>query len=388
MRFHHFSIFSSRTARRTTLILATILLAGCSSNTMRFADGMFTNSTSGKQSSNRPMPQQPIPPSVNGSAQTASVNGSAQTIESNALPPIEPAPSPEPPTQVAGLGSPPRNLGTLPASEVKEPAATPAQGRYIVQSGDTLSRIAARQGVRVAALREANALKGDVIRIGQVLTIPSASPSATLARTTNEPVVHQAATTTNVATNSVAANAASATTPSATAIAKQPTARSSETPSGNAIKTPADDGVKATGTEQQTAKIDAAPQASGIATLRWPAKGRILSSFGQREGASTNDGVDIMVPEGSVVKAAENGVVIYAGDGLKEFGNTILIRHEDNLVTVYGHNSQLLVQRGQKVRRGDEIAKSGKSGNTTTPKLHFEVRKNSTPVNPMKYLES
>jgi len=102
----------------------------------------------------------------------------------------------------------------------------------------------------------------------------------------------------------------------------------------------------------------------------------------------TNDGVDIMVPEGTIVKAAENGVVIYAGDGLKEFGNTILIRHEDNLVTVYGHNSQLLVQRGQKVRRGDDIAKSGKSGNTTTPKLHFEVRKNSTPVNPMKYLES
>lgn len=95
-----------------------------------------------------------------------------------------------------------------------------------------------------------------------------------------------------------------------------------------------------------------------------------------------------MAPEGSSVKAAENGVVIYAGDGLKEFGNTVLIRHENNIVTVYGHNSKILVQRGQKVRRGDEIAKSGMSGNASTPRVHFEVRKNSSPVNPIKYLEN
>uniref|UniRef100_UPI002431F707 M23 family metallopeptidase n=3 Tax=Bartonella TaxID=773 RepID=UPI002431F707 len=131
-----------------------------------------------------------------------------------------------------------------------------------------------------------------------------------------------------------------------------------------------------------------APQATGISKMRWPAQGRILSSFGQKEGSSTNDGIDIMAPEGSSVKAAENGVVIYAGDGLKEFGNTVLIRHENNIVTVYGHNSKILVQRGQKVRRGDEIAKSGMSGNASTPRVHFEVRKNSSPVNPIKYLEN
>ncbi|MEP4422761.1 MAG: M23 family metallopeptidase, partial [Nitratireductor sp.] len=95
----------------------------------------------------------------------------------------------------------------------------------------------------------------------------------------------------------------------------------------------------------------------------------------------------IAVPEGTPVKAAENGVVIYAGDGLKEFGNTVLVRHEDGLVTVYGHASELKVARGDKVRRGQEIARSGMSGSADLPKLHFEVRKDSVPVNPTGYLE-
>jgi len=95
-----------------------------------------------------------------------------------------------------------------------------------------------------------------------------------------------------------------------------------------------------------------------------------------------------MIPEGTSVKAADSGVVIYAGDGLKEFGHTILIRHENNIVTVYGHNSRILVKRGQIVRRGDEIAKSGISGNASTPRLHFEVRNKSVPVDPLQYLSN
>jgi murein DD-endopeptidase MepM/ murein hydrolase activator NlpD len=93
------------------------------------------------------------------------------------------------------------------------------------------------------------------------------------------------------------------------------------------------------------------------------------------------------VPEGTAVRAAENGVVIYAGDGLREFGNTVLIRHDDGLVTVYGHNSRLNVSRGDTVRRGQEIALSGTSGSADTPRLHFEVRKDSTPVDPTTFLE-
>jgi murein DD-endopeptidase MepM/ murein hydrolase activator NlpD len=116
-------------------------------------------------------------------------------------------------------------------------------------------------------------------------------------------------------------------------------------------------------------------------------RGRVISAFGGQSGGKKNDGIDIAVPEGTPVKAAENGVVIYAGDGLKDFGNTVLVRHEDGLVTVYGHASEIKVSRGETVRRGQEIARSGLSGNADAPKLHFEVRKNSTPVDPGKYLE-
>ncbi len=130
----------------------------------------------------------------------------------------------------------------------------------------------------------------------------------------------------------------------------------------------------------------AAPNATGIARMRWPVRGRVISGYGSG-GGKNGDGIDIAVPEGTPVKAAENGVVIYAGDGLKEFGNTVLVRHEDGLVTVYGHASELKVSRGEKVKRGQEIAVSGMSGTTDSPKLHFEVRKNSSPVDPTGYLE-
>ena len=98
-----------------------------------------------------------------------------------------------------------------------------------------------------------------------------------------------------------------------------------------------------------------APDATGIGRMRWPVRGRVISAYGSG-GGKKNDGIDISVPEGTPVKAAENGVVIYAGDGLKDFGNTVLVRHESGLVTVYGHASELKVSRGQTVKRGDLLA--------------------------------
>lgn len=116
----------------------------------------------------------------------------------------------------------------------------------------------------------------------------------------------------------------------------------------------------------------------------WPARGEILRAF----KVDGNDGIDIAVPEGTDVKAVEKGIVIYAGDGLKDFGNTVLVRHEDGLVTVYGHLSELKKKRGEKVRRGDVIGKSGKTGVARQPQLHFEVRKKSAPVDPAEYLRA
>ena len=143
--------------------------------------------------------------------------------------------------------------------------------------------------------------------------------------------------------------------------------------------------VKEEKKKSENLTVSETPKATGINNLRWPLKGRILEKFGQ--GNPKNNGIDIMAPEGTVVKAAENGVVIYAGDKLKEFGNTILIQHEQNLVTIYGNNAKILVKRGQTVHRGQKIAISGKTGNAIIPQLHFEIRKNFTPVDPLHYLE-
>jgi murein DD-endopeptidase MepM/ murein hydrolase activator NlpD len=116
--------------------------------------------------------------------------------------------------------------------------------------------------------------------------------------------------------------------------------------------------------------------------FRWPARGRIIQGF----KAGGNDGINISVPAGTSVRAAESGVVVYSGDGLKGYGNLILIKHPNGFVTAYGNNGELDVKRGDQVKRGQVIAKSGDTGNVNSPQLHFELRKGSTPVDPTNYL--
>ena len=116
--------------------------------------------------------------------------------------------------------------------------------------------------------------------------------------------------------------------------------------------------------------------------FRWPARGRIIQGF--KSGG--NDGINISVPAGTSVRAAESGVVVYSGDGLKGYGNLVLIKHPNGFVTAYGNNGELDVKRGDKVARGQVIAKSGDTGNVNSPQLHFELRKGSTPVDPTSYL--
>jgi murein DD-endopeptidase MepM/ murein hydrolase activator NlpD len=116
--------------------------------------------------------------------------------------------------------------------------------------------------------------------------------------------------------------------------------------------------------------------------FRWPARGRIIQGFAN----GGNDGINISVPAGTQVKAAESGVVAYAGSELKGYGNLVLIRHPNGFVTAYAHNGDIEVKRGDQVTRGQTIAKSGQSGNVSSPQLHFELRKGSTPVDPTNYL--
>jgi murein DD-endopeptidase MepM/ murein hydrolase activator NlpD len=119
--------------------------------------------------------------------------------------------------------------------------------------------------------------------------------------------------------------------------------------------------------------------------FRWPARGRIITGFGSKTG--NGDGIAIAVPEGTPVKAADGGVVAYAGEELKGYGKLVLVRHDNGYVSAYAHNGELNVKRGEKVTRGQTIAKSGATGNVTSPQLHFELRKGSTPVDPTKYLD-
>jgi murein DD-endopeptidase MepM/ murein hydrolase activator NlpD len=119
--------------------------------------------------------------------------------------------------------------------------------------------------------------------------------------------------------------------------------------------------------------------------FREPVQGNIISKFGPKEDGSFNDGINYSVPKGTPVKAAESGVVAYAGDELSGFGNLILIRHSDGFVTAYAHNDELIVKRCDVVERGQSIATEGATGGALKPQLHFELRQDTLPVNPEWY---
>jgi murein DD-endopeptidase MepM/ murein hydrolase activator NlpD len=134
---------------------------------------------------------------------------------------------------------------------------------------------------------------------------------------------------------------------------------------------------------------DAAKSTEGTGSLpkfRWPANGRVIAAYGPIPNGQQNDGINIALPENTPVKAAEDGVVAYAGNELKGYGNLVLVRHPNGYVTAYAHAKELLVKRGDQVKRGQVIARSGQTGNVTAPQLHFEIRKGATPLDPTKFL--
>lgn len=121
-------------------------------------------------------------------------------------------------------------------------------------------------------------------------------------------------------------------------------------------------------------------------TFIWPVSGRLLSSFGEMENGFANDGVNIEVTEGVGIKASDNGVVIYSGNQLARFGKLLLIKHSNGFVTAYAHNAKLLVQKGDKVRQGQIIAKGGRTAEVNKPQIHFEIRRGDKPVDPKRYV--
>lgn len=145
--------------------------------------------------------------------------------------------------------------------------------------------------------------------------------------------------------------------------------------------------VAAVADPKTTASVPKEPAAEAPATtdFRWPARGRVIAGYSGKGG---NEGINIAVPEGTPVKAAEGGTVAYAGNELKGYGNLVLIRHPNGYVSAYAHNGDLKVKRGDAVKRGQVVASSGQSGNVSSPQLHFELRKGSAPVDPTPYLSN
>ena len=260
-----------------------------------------------------------------------------------------------------GFQGQPRGRVAVPTARVSQeqlpvttPVVNPQQSaevgpkRYVVSRGDTLSGIAVKTGASVKAIRRANSMTDDTVRLGQMLIIPGVTSRVDRTRT-----------------GSVASNSSTKTRVKPTQLAS----------------------TESVGSVSPESKPTQRPAAQGSISFRWPAHGQVISRFGQRSDTGTNDGIDISMPVGTPVKASQSGTVIYAGSELEDFGNLILVSHSGGWVSAYAHSSANLVRRGDKVSRGQTIAKSGRSGNARVPKLHFELRKNSNPVDPLNHLK-
>lgn len=289
------------------------------------------------------------------------------------------------PVYTAGDGSkamPPRPEVKV-AEAPKRPAAPVKGGVHVVAPGETLSSIGRLYGIGRNKVADANGLDyAAQLKLGQRVVIPGgtmqmAKGPAGILRPPTAPVLVKPAKAEPPRPAAAPAEIAKAAAPkpAPNAIAFAPTAQPAA----------AEPAIKA------VAKVDSAPAAAPAppppeAGFRWPVRGRVISGYGNKPNGTTNDGINLAVPEGTPVKAAEGGTVAYVGNELKGFGNLVLVRHDDGWVTAYAHNSDVEVKKGDAVRRGQVIAKSGATGNVKTPQLHFEIRRGAAPVDPMKHL--
>jgi murein DD-endopeptidase MepM/ murein hydrolase activator NlpD len=138
-------------------------------------------------------------------------------------------------------------------------------------------------------------------------------------------------------------------------------------------------------TPRPATPVSYAPAAPSV-SFAWPVTGPVIADFGTTLGGGKNDGINIATAMDAPIRAAASGSVTYAGDELKGYGNLVLIKHADGYTTAYAHADRLLVQRGDFVAKGQVIGYAGQTGDVSRPQLHFEIRANTTPVNPRAYL--
>ena len=234
---------------------------------------------------------------------------------------------------------------------------------HVVNHSDTLLGIARRNHISAAELARANGIEPTAkLQLGRKLTVPARTAAVVPG---DQPAV------------AAVAQPAATSMPPATkmaAVTADPQQKARLAQATTVEDTPAETPVKA------------AEATGALPTFRWPVRGKVITSYGAKTNGKSNDGINLAVPEGTPVKAAEDGVVAYSGNELKGYGNLVLVRHSNGYVTAYAHASELLVKRGDTIKRGQIIAKSGQSGEVGSPQLHFEIRKGSSPVDPLQFL--
>jgi murein DD-endopeptidase MepM/ murein hydrolase activator NlpD len=254
-----------------------------------------------------------------------------------------------------------------PAASKPVAAAAAPPSVHIVNRGDTLMSIARRNNVPVAELAKANNLDQSAkLSLGMKLTVPGSRSAA--AAPVAQPIVAAPA-------QPVAPVAAPA-TKMASAGGPPQSARLASATTNVVEEKPV----------VEAASVKSSEATGALPTFRWPVRGKVITSYGAKTNGKSNDGINLAVPEGTPVKAAEDGVVAYSGNELKGYGNLVLVRHSNGYVTAYAHASELMVKRGDTIKRGQIIAKSGQSGEVGSPQLHFEIRKGSSPVDPLQFL--
>lgn len=208
---------------------------------------------------------------------------------------------------------------------------------YRVKKGDTIESIAQKYGLSSSELKRINKIRGEKLKVGQKIKVPQTVKESKVAQ---EKVEEKPEQTARVNLPKEA----------------KPKVEKEENYSPNSTK------------------------------LAWPVNGNIVAGF-QNDENVRHLGIEISTGCGEKVKAAESGKVVYAGDGIKAFGNLIVIRHDNGLTTVYGYLSNMTVSEGERVSKGGEIGKTGKLKNSENCGIYFEVRKNVTPLDPLKLLE-
>jgi murein DD-endopeptidase MepM/ murein hydrolase activator NlpD len=395
-----------RTAALAGLLAGTAALAGCSSlGGLGFADRTTTGSVAApaRSSLNQPMPSSlpPVqsqttrvaagpfvpPENIGGGGGSSFVGSSpsgfqpapaAGSVTTRDLPVLTSSTSNgNPQTMSAQPSTAPMTLAPRPAPLAPPPAALSAPQAvaslptgdayvHVIESGESLYAIARRYDTTAQAIVQANGMSSpDKIFVGQRLQIPGRTGQVASRAIGPAPVANDDDRTQSPVVTALAPNSGQALPE-----------RALQVPDAPAMQpVPPRAPISATVSE---------PPVSGADKFRWPLSGKVITDFAQSRGT----GINIEAAEGAAVRAAENGTVIYTGDGVAGYGNLVLVRHANGFVSAYAHLKTIAVNRGDTINRGDNIGAVGMTGSVSKPQLHFELRKGATPVDPMPLLAS